>query len=172
MIGLGLAALIAGLSGAAISGGVSAYSATQQKKAAEEANSTNIDLARMANESQIQQVRETNEFNAAEAQKARDWETYMSNTQIQRAMADYQAAGLNPLLAVPGGASNNAPVSASGSVASIKSAHVNPAALDLSGVSSAASSLSNLMLISSLLGNKGIKMNNSNPAYRMIKNAL
>ena len=171
-MGIGLALLLSGLIGAGISGGVSAYSASQQKKATEDANLTNIELAKMANESQIQQVRETNAFNAAEAQKAREWETEMSNTQVQRAMADYQAAGLNPLLAVPGGATNNAPASASGSVASIKSAHVDPAALDLSGVASAASSISNLMLISSLIGKNGIKFDKSNPAYRMMKNAL
>lgn len=154
MIGTATALLISGIVSALAGAGVSAYSASQQKKATEESNATNIELAKMANEAQMQQVRETNEFNAAEAQKARDWETEMSNTQMQRAMADYQAAGVNPLLALPSGATNNAPASATGNVANIKAAHVQPAALDLSGVASAASSLSNLMLLSSLMNNK------------------
>lgn len=53
----------------------------------------------MNNEFNVKQVAEQNKFNAAEAQKDRDWQERMSNTAYQRAVADLQAAGLNPALA-------------------------------------------------------------------------
>lgn len=47
-----------------------------------------------------------NAFNAAEAQKQRDWEQEMSNTAYQRAASDMKAAGFNPaLMFQQGGAS-------------------------------------------------------------------
>ena len=61
------------------------------------------------------------DFNAAEAQKQRDWEQYMSNTAYQRQVEDMRAAGINPGLingsgaSVPSGSAASGGAAASGS---------------------------------------------------------
>lgn len=70
-----------------------------------------------------------NEANLAEAQRNRDFQERMSNTAYQRAMADMQAAGLNPMLAYSqGGAS--VPSGSQGSVEAVKNAPLAQMALE------------------------------------------
>lgn len=48
------------------------------------------------------------EYNKTEAQKNRDWQEYMSNTAMQRAVKDYEAAGLSPAMMFAGSGGNSA----------------------------------------------------------------
>lgn len=54
-------------------------------------------------------------YNAQEAEKSRQWQERMSNTQYQRAVADLRKAGLNPILAVSKGMSGSVPSGATAS---------------------------------------------------------
>jgi len=63
---------------------------------------------------QSQEAQTARQFNADEAQKQRDFEKEMSDTSIQRQIADMQAAGINPAsIGLMGGASTPSAASAS-----------------------------------------------------------
>lgn len=58
---------------------------------------------------------EQNQWNADEAQKARDWEEYMQSTNYQRVTSDMAAAGLNPAMMYGQGVGVSTPSGASAS---------------------------------------------------------
>lgn len=58
------------------------------------------------------QIKQQQKFNSTEAQKARDWNLEMDSSKYQRTVADMQAAGVNPALAMSGNISTQATSSA------------------------------------------------------------
>lgn len=126
---------------------------TSADKAAQSANSTSLEWLREvmkynAEQAEInRQFQQTSadkaaQFESAEAQKLRDWQERMSNSQYQRAVADLKKAGINPILAAqylnvastPSGASASG-FAASGSSASASQTSAHKAEVDLNSAS-------------------------------------
>jgi hypothetical protein len=87
--------------------------------------------------------RDTQQFNAQQAQVQRDYQTQMSNTAYQRASSDMKSAGLNPMMMFGSGGPSSTPpgASASTSVPSVPSFQkTNPLAGIGDAVSKAVSS--------------------------------
>jgi hypothetical protein len=99
--------------------------------------------------------REQNIFNKYEAQRAREWNQQMDSTKYQRTVADMQAAGVNPALAMQGGVTTQA-----GSNATASAANVGPAQVDLSQVAQLAMQSKQLQ-IQDKLANAEIRVKNA-----------
>lgn len=99
-------------------------------------------------------MREQNEFNSNEAQITREWNQQMDNTKYQRQVADMQAAGVNPALAMNGGVTTQATSNATAS-----SGSGIPGGLDLSSVMQMAVQMQQLKLQKKLIDSQSNKNN-------------
>lgn len=112
--------------------------------------------SRAINQNESDRVRrEQNIFNKYEAQRAREWNQQMDSTKYQRTVADMQAAGVNPALAMQGGVTTQASSNATASAA-----NVGPAQIDLSQVAQLAMQSKQLQ-IQDKLANAEVRLKNA-----------
>ena len=115
------------------------YSSSVSGNDAADARAWAAEQAKLAYERQKELMQMEMEYNAAEAQKGRDWQTEMANTVYTRSVNNMKEAGINPVLAASAGLS--AATVGSAQTASIGS-HGAPIAQGFTGTTSKSSSMS------------------------------
>lgn len=96
-------------------------------------NAYNSSEAIKADKRTLAMQAQSQQFNAAESQKQRDYETEMSNTAVRRRMADLAAAGINPALAYADNSSSASTPSGVSASSSARSSHGGGRSGDVAG---------------------------------------
>lgn len=150
-IGLGAAMIGSSIGSSALQTGGNIISTAMTNKA-------NADIQASINDMNYKIAQEANALSVEEAQKNRDWQTEMANTEVQRKMADMKAAGVNPLLAVSqGGASAGSVGNPDMKVATMQAHKNNAASIQINDISSALGAANQLQNYAKLVASTGNK---------------